>query len=398
MAKGKIRLMKILFVSSWYPPVLSGSSLWAKSLAHALRKRGHEVEVVTTEWAGSPNGEPDKDELRVHKLPAMVAPKTRLLMGMPDIPIAWSLANRRRMVDIVRGFKPDVIHQINHIFDSMILSAHAARKLDVPLVGSITTPVQSTNILKYALMHFTDKLTLYPFGVRHWRKIFCADAELARYVYETYGEKMKDRMVTHIPVGVHEHILSGAQMERAPYPLIVMVGHVHQIRNPTNLILAMVKVREKYPDAKFIIAGRIQYEEPVNAVKRMGLEDCVKFLGLVKPSKVVELVSAATVFAIIHQMKYTSISLTSFEAMQFETPVITNAPESIYGPGVIKNGENIILIDRDSVDQIASAMIRLLDDPNLRARIGHGGKQFVQSCLSWDRSAALTEEVYKEII
>ena len=45
--------MKILFVSSWYPPVLTGSSLWTESLVLSLRQRGHDVRVISSHWKGS---------------------------------------------------------------------------------------------------------------------------------------------------------------------------------------------------------------------------------------------------------------------------------------------------------------------------------------------------------
>src|SRR5262249_27356259 len=137
--------MKILIVSSWYPPVQSGSSLWAEALVAALRKRGHEVRVVTTQWSGMEREPEGRRPEIVYRLPAWAVPRHRFLLGLSIVPIAGSLANRRRMLEIVRAFQPDVIHQINHIFDTLFLTAYAARQTGTPLVGSITTPIQSTS-------------------------------------------------------------------------------------------------------------------------------------------------------------------------------------------------------------------------------------------------------------
>jgi glycosyltransferase involved in cell wall biosynthesis len=389
--------MKILIVSSWYPPILSGSSLWAESLVAALRKRHHDVRVVTTEWKDAPREPQGTREETVYRLPARLVPQNRFLLGLSIVPVAWSPANRRRMSEIVREFKPDVIHQVNHIFDTVFLSAYAARQTGTPLVGSITTPIQSKSPLMHRLMHWADLSTVYHFGVRHWERIICSDSTQARYVLDTYGKRVSGRVVTDIFVGVHDRIRKGTAQERTPFPHIVMVGHIHPIRDPTNLVRAMPAILERCPDAKLDIAGRIQFDRPLVAARRLGLESAVSFLGEVPSARVVELVSRAQVFAILHQCRYAGLSFTAIEAMQFETPVVINAPNDLYGPGIIKDGENLMLVNPDDVPEIARKILRLLQDRSLRERIGRNGKDFVRSHLNWDVTAEKTERLYESL-
>ena len=390
--------MKILIVSSWYPPILSGSSLWAESLVGALRKRHHDVRVVTTDWKGALKEPQGTREEIVYRLPARLVPRNRLLLGLSIVPVAWSPANRRRMLEIVREFKPDVIHQVNHIFDTAFLSAYAARQTRTPLVGSITTPIQSKSLLAHTFMHWADLATVYHFGVRHWQRIICSDSTQARYVLDSYGKRVNGRVVTDIFVGVHDRIRQGAAHARTPFPQIVMVGHIHPIRDPTNLIRAMPAILERCPDAKLDIAGRIQFERPLVEARRLGLESAVSFLGEVQSARVVELVSKAHVFAILHQCRYAGLSFTAIEAMQFETPVVINAPNDLYGPGIIKDGENLMLVNADDVPEIARKITRLLEDRPLRERMGRNGKEFVASYLNWDITAEKTEKLYKKLL
>lgn len=390
--------MKILIVSSWYPPILSGSSLWAESLVQALRKRRHEVRVVTTEWKGSlkePQGA--RGEI-VYRLPARLVPRNRFLLGLSIVPVAWSPANRRRMLQIVQEFQPDVIHQVNHIFDTVVLSAYAARRTGTPLVGSITTPIQARSALKHTLMRWADLATAYHFGVRHWQRIICSDSTQAQYVLDNYGSRVDGRMVTDIFVGVHEKIRQGAAHERSPFPQIASVGHVHPNRDPTNLIRAMPATLERCPEAKLYIAGRIQFERPILETRRLGLESAVSFLGEVQPERVVELVSTAHIFAILHQCRYAGLSFTAIEAMQFETPVVINAPSDLYGPGRIRDGENLVLVNADDVAEISRKIVRLLENRSLRERIGRNGKEFVASYLNWDSTAEKTERLYESLL
>ena len=390
--------MKILFVSSWYPPVLTGSSLWTESLVLSLRQRGHDVRVISTHWQGNLRESKKSEAERVYNLPAYLLPPNKFLLGIPDIPIAYSLTNRRKVLNIVREFKPDIIHQMNHIFDTLFLSAYAAKKTGTPLVGSITTPVQSTRLLNYLLMHIVDVLFVYPFGVRYWKHVICADTEIARYVSDTYRQSIKNKIIRNIHVGVHKRIWKNESVKKTPWPNITMVGHIYNYRDPTNIILAMPAILKHFPNAKFNIAGKIRFRRPVNEVKRLGLESSVKFLGEVSTDQVSKLVSSAHIFAILHQLVYTSISLTSFEAMNFGTPVVTNAPENLYENSMIKDGENIVLINRDNVDEIAEKIIFLLENKHVRERIGHNGKRFIRSFLTWENCAERTEKLYENIL
>jgi glycosyltransferase involved in cell wall biosynthesis len=389
--------VRILVVSSWYPPVRSGSSLWAESLVRALRKRGHEVQVVTTRWKGL---EPEPGGSRpetVHHLPAWVVPRNRFLLGLPIVPVAWSPANRRRMLEIVRAFRPDVIHQINHIFDTLFLSAYASRKTGTPLVGSITTPIQSSSGPLHFLMRAVDVAAVYGFGVRHWRRIICSDSEQARYAKDAYGRRIEGRLVTHIFAGVHERVRASAAAAKTPWPQIVTVGHVHQIRDPTNLIRAMPAILERFPDARLDIAGRVQMEGPAREVERLGLGSSVHFLGEVPVEQVSGLVSRAHVFAILHQCRYAGLSFTAIEAMEFGTPVVINAPPGLYGPGLLVDGRDIALVDGSRPEAIAAKITALLADADLRERVGGNGKRFVAEHLDWDLNAERTEALYREI-
>ncbi len=390
--------MKILVVSSWYPPVLSGSSLWAESLVRALGDRGHDVRVATTQWSEISREEDQKRREIVYRLPARLLPRNRFILGLPIVPIAYCPANQKRMLQIVRQFKPDVIHQINHIFDTLFLSARAARTTGTPLVGSITTPIQfSAPITRFA-SRVADLAVMYQFGVRHWQRIICSDSTQAAYVRDQYGSRVSGRVVTHIFAGIHQRAQRVRGTERTPWPQIVTVGHVHPIRDPSNLIAAMPAILEAFPAARLDIAGRVQFDRPVREVERLGLAASVRFLGEVQTEQVVELVSKAHVFSILHQCRYAGLSFTAIEAMHFGTPVIINAPPDTYGPGMLRDGENIVLVDGQNVTEIAEKTKRLLADPTLRERIGRGGCEFVSDNLSWDRNAELTEALYREIL
>jgi len=387
--------LRVLFVSSWYPPIRSGSALWAEAMVKALRKRGNDVRVITTDWKGKPTADA-QDEVLYH-LPAWVVPKNRFLLGLSMVPVAWSYANRRRMLEIIRDFRPDVIHQVNHIFDTVFLSAYAARATGTPLVGTITTPIQSLSTLRQALMRALDRWVVFRFGVRHWQRVIAPDSTHVRYILDTYPEAVRGRLITHIHSGVSERIRAVPAEPKAPWPCIVSVGHVHEIRDPTNLIRAMPVILKAFPDAKLDIAGRVQFRRPAEEAERLGLGASVRFLGEVPVDAVPGLVSRAHVFAVLHQCRYAGLSSTGVEAMYFGTPVVTNAPADAYGPGVLRDGEHVVLVDGADVGQIAARIAALLGDKAMRDRVGRGGRDFVAQHLSWGLVAEHLEALYQQV-
>jgi len=362
----------------------------------ALRKRRHDVRVVTTRWKD--DEEPDTHQEYVYRLPALHAPRNRFLLGFSIVPLAHSPANRRRMLEIVKEFKPDIIHQINHVFDTLFLSAYAAQRTGTPLVGSVTTPIQSGSLFLHTLMHIADVALLYNFGVRHWKRIICSDSTHTRYVLDSYGHRVQSRIVNNIYVGVHRRISDQHPTERASWPQIVTVGHVHEARDPTNIVRSMPAILKRFPDARFDIAGRIQSNRALDETMRLGLGSSVRFLGEVPPARVTGLVSQAQVFVILHQCRYAGLSFTAIEAMQFGTPVVINAPEDLYGPGMLKDGQNIVLVDANDVKEIADKIILLLENRRLREHIGQNGRQFVDAYLRWDINAQKTEDLYVEVL
>jgi glycosyltransferase involved in cell wall biosynthesis len=75
------------------------------------------------------------------------------------------------------------------------------------------------------------------------------------------------------------------------------------------------------------------------------------------------------------------------------TPVVTSRLSSL--PEVV--GEAAILVDPYEVDDIAGALVRLLQDPALRARLSESGRARATQ-FSWDKSVRAVLSVYREVL
>ena len=124
--------MRVAIVAESFLPNVNGVTNSVLRVIEHLRRTGHEVLVVAPD---TPPGEPPADRVhdgvRVHRVPSRMFPKvTSLPLGIP-----WP-----RMVKVLRGFNPDVIH----LASPALLGwggVHAARHLGVPTVAVFQTDI-----------------------------------------------------------------------------------------------------------------------------------------------------------------------------------------------------------------------------------------------------------------
>lgn len=124
--------MRVAIVAESFLPNVNGVTNSVLRVIEHLRRTGHEVLVIAPDTPrGHPPAERVHDGVRVHRVPSRMFPKvTSLPLGVP----------RPRMVNVLRGFDPDVVH----LASPALLGwggVHAARHLGVPTVAVFQTDV-----------------------------------------------------------------------------------------------------------------------------------------------------------------------------------------------------------------------------------------------------------------
>ncbi|MGP4055664.1 glycosyltransferase family 4 protein [Mycobacterium sp. 4D054] len=124
--------MRVAIVAESFLPNVNGVTNSVLRVIEHLRRTGHEALVIAPDTPrGHPAADKVHDGVRVHRVPSMMLPKvTSLPLGVP----------RPRMVGVLRGFAPDVVH----LASPALLGwggVHAARRLGVPTVAVFQTDV-----------------------------------------------------------------------------------------------------------------------------------------------------------------------------------------------------------------------------------------------------------------
>lgn len=124
--------MRVAIVAESFLPNVNGVTNSVLRILEHLRRTGHEALVIAPDTPrGHPRADRVHDGIRVHRVPSRMFPTvTSLPLGVP----------RPRMVGVLRGFDPDVVH----LASPALLGyggLHAARRLGVPTVAVYQTDI-----------------------------------------------------------------------------------------------------------------------------------------------------------------------------------------------------------------------------------------------------------------
>jgi glycosyltransferase involved in cell wall biosynthesis len=172
-------------------------------------------------------------------------------------------------------------------------------------------------------------------------------------------------------------------------PLILTVSAKKVHKNLERLIRAMGEVVERQPDAVLALPGKpTPHERDLRALtEQLGLAENVVFLDYVDAADLEGLYELAScfVFASINE----GFGIPVLEAMRRGTPVACSRASSL--PEVA--GEAARYFDPHSVTDIAGALIELLSDRELAARLSALGIERERT-FTWEATARGTLESY----
>lgn len=213
-----------------------------------------------------------------------------------------------------------------------------------------------------------------------------------------------DRMV-QLPPGVDEktfHPGSGGEQVRARLglserPVVVCVSRLVPRKGQDTLIEAMPRILRAVPDAVLLIVGGGPYEKDLHQRARdTGVADSVRFTGAVPWAELPAHYGAGDVFAMPCRTRrggldVEGLGIVYLEASATGLPVV--AGDSGGAPDAVLDGETGWVVRGGSPAESADRIVTLLQDPELRARMGARGREWVEEKWRWDLLAEKLKEL-----
>jgi glycosyltransferase involved in cell wall biosynthesis len=176
-------------------------------------------------------------------------------------------------------------------------------------------------------------------------------------------------------------------------PRIVAAGGLKRLKGHDVLLRALAIVAASRMKFELVLAGNgPEWTNLKRLAAELGLSEQVRFLGEVED---VSALLAGAQLA-VHPARSEGLSNAILEAMAEGLPVIATAVGGT--PEIIQDGQNGLLVPPDEPDCLADAILRLLRDGELRARLGQAALQWVRRSCAEDTIADEYEGVFCRLL
>jgi glycosyltransferase involved in cell wall biosynthesis len=204
-----------------------------------------------------------------------------------------------------------------------------------------------------------------------------------------------DRM-TVVPVGV-DHTVFRPQADVEPVPGRIMVTSSSDVpmKGLVPLLEAAAKLRTER-DIELVVIGKPRPDGRVaRAIERLDLGPIVRCVSGISDAELARNYAQAQV-AVVPSL-YEGFSLPAIEAMACGVPLVATTGGAL--PEVVgTDGVTGLLVPPDDPGSLAGAIGRLLDDAELRRRLGEAGRQRVLGRFTWQVTAAGTAAQYRALL
>jgi len=384
--------MKILMVCQVPLGQKSGAASRTISVVKSLKQEGHSVTLLSPSYKkyhGSLN-------IDVFYIPTSKARYQWTFL--------WHFLSFFYIVFLYILKKPNIIYlRITYL---SILQALAAKIIRIPLVSEAHTvyakefKTLKRNSLTLALAHLFVK------RIYQWSsKIIVITPSIGRSINEDFGIA-KDKIFT-ISNGVDINLYTPKNAieikrilgldERCKY--VTFVGNFVRWQGLEFLLKAVPKIVNKFSNVKFLLVGDgVEKQKLQFLSKKLNIEDRIIFIGWIDNNKVSNYINCASIcvapFNDVRNMDLAPLKIFSYLACA--RPIVTTNVGGIND--LIKEIGAGLIVNQGNSDELATALIQLLDDEKLAINMGQKGRRAIEKKYSWNQIVKAMISVFEEAI
>jgi glycosyltransferase involved in cell wall biosynthesis len=387
--------MKILIASDLHYPTINGVATFSRNLARGLAERGHEVLVIAPSQTGKKSKEVDGNHviIRTASVPFPFYQNFRI-----------SPTPSSEVKKIIHDFDPDVIH-IQMLMWLGQAAMKYGNKFGIPIVSTNHAMPENLmdNLKLLAPVSRPINYILKAYGARfHSKADFVTLPTQAAIDMFNASDKIDVPMVA-VSNGIDIARFTDEPANEAMYekykiphdvPVVTYIGRLDAEKHLSVLVKAFAKVKTVHDNAQLLVVG--DGTDTVNLkllAKELGLNGSAIFTGRVSDEDRDELHRVGTVYCMPSPAELQSIA--TLEAMASGKPIVAVDAGAL--KELCQDGRNGVLCEKDNVEQITDGLIKIISDPELRARYG---KESLAIAKTHDLQTTLSkfEEIYSGLI
>lgn len=392
----KPKVNKILFLQC-FPLWGSGSGTYTRELALEINKSKNIKAAIVC---------PESKEKHIGvKIYPLELPFPVAFTGHPDWPVCKLYKDLtpgeisrvfnfflRSTIRAVDDFQPDLIH-VQHI--SLLL-----------WVANFIKALYGINFIATShgtgVLAASERKTYVPLSqdaLGRAKKIVAVSGDTKTWVLDTFGKDLSHK-TRIIPGGIYLEdfpLKKKIKIISKKYKLknkkvILFSGKLTEIKGVNYLIKAAQDIKGDI----FIIGEGPEKKNLEDLVYKMKLNN-VHFLGYMgeeKKKELIEFYYRADVL-VVPSIVDEALGLVILEAMAAKTPIIATRKGGI--PLAVKNGINGFLIRPKSSRQIAEVCNKLLENNELRKKMGAAARETVEERFTWKKIARKYIRIYRKV-
>jgi phosphatidylinositol alpha-mannosyltransferase len=366
--------MKIGLITPYAYPMPGGVNDHVGNLYRVLRSRGHDVRIITSSHGVQRASE--GDVIRIGK--------------------GFSVPFNGSMGTIT--LSPTYLSQMRQLLERERFDVLHFHEPFVPFLSLVTLSV-STSVNVGTFHAFGGLSASYEFGKR----------ALGHYAGKLHGRIAVSSAARHfisryfpgeykiLPNGVdplsYQRAVPIARY-RDGVPNIFFVGRMESRKGLIHLLRAFRKLQIDGVPSRLLIAGTGPGEREARRYVLTRQLDNVEFLGRVSEEEKRQLFKTADIY-VSPATGRESFGIVLLEAMSAGAPIICS---DIHGyRAVVRRDREALLVPPGDSEALADALRRLIEDPELRARLSKSGVERSE-LFSWEHVGASVEEYYGFVI
>lgn len=393
---GQIRVVRL--VADY--PVGGKSSYGLQPVYYNLSRvqalHGYDVHVIARRYANEPVRE-EYEGVRVHRVAS-----------------PYTLNAMRATRELVNAHSPAIIH--THSTSGVFL-AGTRRLVRAPIVSHVhgtTYSAATPMVLHFGKMTLGySRLRVTTSFIREkalWSRadrIAAVSTSVRSDLISRYG--LRDERIRVVYNGVDTSLFRPIDNPQLPEKrviegkkVVLYVGHFGLRKGLPFLIRAMKTVTSEVKDSVLVCVGGVPPWLPKNEywaylnllIEQNDLKGKVILIDRVPNEKLPDYYSASNVFVL--PSYYEAFAKVLIEAMACGKPVVTSR---LGGTGdSTEDGVNGFLVNYGDLADLANAIVKVLQDEQLAARMGRSGRERVSRDFTWEAVARRIDAIYEEVI
>jgi glycosyltransferase involved in cell wall biosynthesis len=359
--------IRILYITN---PLSIHARRWIK----AFTDRGYDVHLLSPV--------PWKEEgVKTHVLPlypeGVKNPVSRSLRGLKNV---------RKGRRFIRSIRPQVLH-LHGLFTvfgpDLMFVVFRQKNLVVSTWGSdILYPLEGREPLVSRLIKRS---------ILRQAHTILATSYFQAGITQQYSPKGKAVFIT--PFGADLSLFKkdpGAKKDPAVFTLC-FVKRLERNYGPHVLLEAFKLVENKHSNIRLWFIGDGSMKEPLKKrAKEIGISSKVHFLGQIENDQIPSYLNQTDIF-VMPSFRET-FGVAAIEAQAVQVPVVASDIEGIRE--VVLHGKTGYLASPGNDEQFASWIMKLIEDPQSREKMGLEGRKFVSDRYDWQKCVDQMENIY----